>query len=124
MNEFYWIAVTVATIMSASRITRLATVDEFPPVRWARDKYADWTEKGPIRLQWQVLMFCGYCFSFWATALVVASGWFAGVYDGAFNDSTAETVWWLLYGTLGASYAAAYVMAYDGDINDDDEDEN
>lgn len=122
MNEFYWIAVTVATIMSASRLTRLATVDKFPPVRWARDKYADWTERGPIRLQWQVLMFCGYCFSFWATALVVGWGYLAGVYDGAFNDSTAETVWWLLYGTLGASYAAAYVMAYDGDINDDEDD--
>lgn len=120
MNEFYWIAVAVVTIVSAARLTRLATVDKFPPAKWVRDHFAEWTDKTPRRLQWQLLLFCGYCFSPWATALVVGWGYLAGVYDGAFDGSPAEKVWWLLYGILGASYAAAYVMAYDGDDGDDD----
>lgn len=117
MNEFYWIAVVLATVMGASRLTRLATWDKFPPVVWLRDKYAEATDGNG----WQLLAFCGYCASFWITTIVVMWGWFAGVYDGAFDDTTAEKVWWLLYFILGASYAAAIVMANDGDDGDEDE---
>lgn len=124
--EFYWIAVVATTIISASRLTRLATVDKFPPIKWVREKYADVTDG----TDWFWLMYCGYCFSFWATLTVIAWGWFAGVYPGI-NTSTAEVwtqVWWTVNGTLAAAYLAAVFMANDGDDGDandgDDGDED
>lgn len=116
MNEFYWVAVAVTTIMGASRLTRLATWDKFPPVSWLRDKYADATDGNG----WQLLAFCGYCASFWITAIIVAWGWLAGVYDGGYGDTVAEDIWWLTFATLGASYAAAIVMANDGDEGEEE----
>lgn len=115
ITEFYWLAVALTTVVSASRLTRLATVDKFPPVRWARDKYADATDG----TGWQLLLFCGYCFSFWATALVVLWGCLSGVYDVSGNGTPA-TVWWIVNGILAASYLAAILMAHDGDDGDDD----
>lgn len=118
-TEFYWLAVVVTTIVSASRLTRLATWDDFPPVKWARDKYADATDGGG----WQILAFCGYCASFWITAIVVGWGWLASVY----GDPQAHPenllgfmVWWAVNGTLATSYLAAILMAHDGDDGDDD----
>lgn len=116
MNEFYWIAVAVITIVSAARLTRLATWDKFPPVEWLRNKYADLTDGNG----WQLLAFCGYCASFWITGIIVGWGWLAGVYDGDYDHSTAENVWLLMHGVLAASYAAAIVMANDGDEGDQD----
>lgn len=115
-TEFYWIAVTLVTVVSASRLTRLVTVDKFPPIKWVREKYADLTDGS----DWFWLMYCGYCFSFWATVLVVTCAYFAGVLDGP--GSTAEgwtLVWWIVNGTFAASYLAAILMALDGDIPDD-----
>lgn len=115
-NEFYWVAVAVVTITSASRLTRLATWDHFPPIEWARNKYADLTDGSG----WQLLAFCGYCASFWITGLVLLTAYFAGVLD---RDSTAEVwtrVWWIVNGTFGASYLAAILMVHDGDDGNDD----
>lgn len=109
--EFYWVAVAVVTVVSASRITRLATVDKFPPARWVRDKYEDLTDGS----DWQWLMFCGYCFSFWATLLVVGWADLSGVFDGEPVADWMTPAWWLVNGTLAASYLAAVFMANDGD---------
>lgn len=121
--EFYWIAVAVVAILSASRITRLAVADKFPPAAWLRNKYGDATDG----TDWQWLMFCGYCFSFWAMALVVLWGDLAGVFDGrsawGTDGSLAQPIWWLVNGTLGGSYLAAVFMANDGDHSGDDEDD-
>ena len=112
--EFYWIAVALVTILSASRLTRLATFDKFPPVKWLRDKYEDRTDGS----DWQLLAMCGYCASFWVTALVVGTGYFAGAYD---HNSTSDWnfIWWVLNGTLAASYLAAVFMAIDQDPGDE-----
>ena len=114
MSEFEWVAVAIVTITSASRLTRLATWDEFPPVKWLRDKYADATDGNG----WQLLAFCGYCASFWITALVVGWGWLAGVYgnEGVFDGAAA---WWIVNAIFGGSYLAAILMANDGDDGDD-----
>jgi hypothetical protein len=117
-TEFYWLAVVVTTIVSASRLTRLATWDKFPPVVWLRDKYADATDGGG----WQLLAFCGYCASFWITALVVAWGWQSGVYSDFGNADAppvATQVWWVINGIFAASYLAAILMVHDGDEGDD-----
>jgi hypothetical protein len=118
-TEFYWIAVVLTTIVSASRLTRLATVDVFPPVAWARQKYVNAT----IETDWKWLVLCGYCFSFWATALVIGSGLWAGVYGGDPSGGVWTHVWWIVNGALAASYLAAILMALDADTGDDgDED--
>lgn len=104
MSEFEWVAIAIVTILSAARITRLVTVDKFPPIKWLRTKYEDWTDPS----DWQWLTMCGYCFSFWATLGVVLSGWL----------SDWHTAWWVINSILAASYAAAIVMAFDGDPGD------
>lgn len=109
--EFYWVAVVLTTIVSASRLTRLATFDEFPPVRWLRNKYAEATDGGG----WQLLAFCPYCAGFWITGLVVLWGYFSGVYVGAPDHDLGYAVWWALNGVLAASYLAAILMVHDGD---------
>lgn len=119
--EFYWVAVVLTTVVSASRLTRLATVDKFPPVAWLRDKYADATDGNG----WQLLLFCGYCFSFWATLAVVTWGLLSGVYDSTpppwgSEDNTPFVVWWTANGVLAGSYLAAILMTNDGDDGDDD----
>lgn len=115
-TEFYWAAVALTTIVSASRLTRLATWDEFPPVKWLRNKYAAVTDGS----DWQVLAFCGYCASFWITAFVVGWGWLAGVYTDSPETSVSGNVWWIINGVLATSYLAAILMAHDGDDGDDD----
>lgn len=117
--EFYWIAVAVVTVLSASRITRLFVADKFPPTMWIRNTYGNWTDKGPRRLQWQLLLFCGFCFGFWATAFVVAWGYLSGVYGH--EERLDPQVWWLANGVLGGSYLAAMVMARDGDDSGDED---
>lgn len=115
--EFYWVAVVLTTIVSASRLTRLATFDEFPPVRWLRNKYAEATDGGG----WQLLAFCAYCAGFWVTGAVVVWGLLAGVYDpvsGNQYDRVPFTLWWAINGIFAMSYLAAILMIHDGD-NDD-----
>ena len=105
MTDFEWIAVAVVTVLSAARLTRLATFDAFPPVEWLRDKYADATDG----TKWQILAYCPWCASFWITAAVVLSGYF----------SEFHLIWWLVNTIFAASYVAAMVMVRDGDEADD-----
>lgn len=111
--EFFWVAVAVVTIISAARLTRLVTYDEFPPVRWAREKWADVMDRRALTRGWVVLAFCQWCFSFWATLPVVLWGYFTDWHEA----------WWLVNGTLAASYLAAIFMTNDTDDSGDDADE-
>lgn len=119
MTEQYWVAVAIVTILSAARFTRLATIDKFPPVKAVREWYEDKTDGS----DWQWLTLCGYCFSFWATALVVVWGWFSGVYGsglGRPENHVAFLIWWAFNATFAMSYLAAIVMANDGSTGEDD----
>lgn len=117
MNPYYWIAVAVVGVLSAARLTRLATVDKFPPVKAVRT----WYENKTDGTDWIWLVLCGYCFSFWATLVVSVWALLAGVLDGP-DESVAEQVWWFANGTFGLSYLAAIVMAHDGDNGDGEDD--
>lgn len=124
-TSFHWIAVAVVIITASARLTRLATHDKFPPALWLRNKYGEWTESDshPRRLKWQLLMYCGYCFSFWGTALVVITADLTGQFDGVPAGGVEHghwlyVLWWFLFGTFGGSYLAAILMAYDGDPGD------
>lgn len=109
MSEFNWIAIAVVTILSSARITRLLTFDAFPPLRWARHAYLDWTDAHAPG--WGLVAICGYCMSFWVTLAVVLSGWF----------SDFHLIWWLVNSIFGGSYVAAIVMAHDGDDSGEDD---
>jgi len=116
--EFYWVAVVATTVISASRLTRLATVDKLPPVKTVREWYEDRTDGS----DWQWLTMCGYCFGFWAALGVVVWGLLAGVYDstpsGYGDDSFVA--WWIFNGLLAVAYLAAVFMAHDGADGEDD----
>lgn len=101
MSAFEWVAVALVVITSSARLTRLLTYDHFPPIEWLRNKYADATDGST----WQLLAYCAYCMSFWATLVVLLSGYY----------SNWDEVWWLVNGILGASYLAAILMINDGD---------
>lgn len=119
-SNLYWITVGLITVISASRITRLATVDKFPPAVWVREKWAMLTAD----TGWIWLFYCGYCFSFWATLGVVTWGLLAGVYAVPTGDGYSNvpfTLWWIFNGVMAAAYLAAVFMSYDGDMNDDEE---
>lgn len=120
-DEFYWIAVAVTTVLSASRLTRLFVADKFPPTYWLRHRYADALDGSDRSRAWALLLFCGYCFGFWATLGVMLWGYLAGVYDLT-RDLHADSiqVWWFANGAFGGSYLAAWFMANDGDDSEDD----
>lgn len=104
--EFFWIAVAVVTVVSTARLTRLLTYDKFPPIRWVRNKFADFTDGS----DWQMLAYCPYCMSFWVSLAVLGVGW----------GSDWHVVWWFANGVLAASYLAAILMVHDGDEDEDD----
>lgn len=105
MSEFHWVAVAIVSVLSSARITRLITVDSFPPSARVRIWWDDLTNDGP----WSMLVHCGYCFGLWAALLVVGSGYL----------SDWHTAWWLFNGWMSVGYAAAIVMANDGDEDED-----
>lgn len=116
MDEFYWIAVAVVTVVSSSRITRLLTWDKFPPIKAVRDWYGNKTDGSG----WDILAYCGYCMSFWVTLAIIEWGWLAGVFDNTSRGSdTATHIWWYTNAIFAASYLAAILMANDGDEGDD-----
>ena len=115
-TEFYWVAVILVTIVSAARLTRLATVDKFPPVKAVRNWYEDKTDGS----DWQWLTLCGYCFSFWAVLFVMIWGDLAGVYSSAQDTSLSAQAWWAFNLAFAIAYLAAMVMAYDGTEGEDD----
>lgn len=118
-EEFYWVAVVAVTVISASRITRLATVDKFPPIKRVRDWYENRTED----TGWEWLTMCGYCFSFWATLPIIVWADLAGVFDvgvgSNFDTSLSAQAWWFVNGILAAAYLAAVFMANDGADGED-----
>ena len=119
-NEFYWLAVVAATIISSARLTRLAVYDKFPPVQWVRNKYLDASDGSG----WALLALCGYCMSFWVTGLVVATGLLCGVYaapTGTWPVDEPFAVWWIVNGIFAMSYLAASFVANDGDDSEDED---
>lgn len=104
MTTFEWVAVAVVAVTSAARITRLMIWDVYPPVAWLR---AQWTMRAPAK--WEPLLKCGYCFAPYPTLAIVLWGYF----------TDWQTAWWIVNGTLGAAYAAAIMVTFDGEIAED-----
>lgn len=110
-TEFYWIAIAFVTVLSAARLTRLAVADDFPPVKFFRDRIYDFLDRTDRRRQWQIITWCGYCAAFWLTAPVVAWGYL----------TDWQTAWWLFNGAMGGSYIASLIVVNDKDEHVGDE---
>lgn len=104
MSTFQWIAIALVIITSAARLTRFVTFDDFPPMKWFREKAYDRSEA------WGLLWYCAYCFSFWATLFgPVLTGYYSHWHDA----------WWIIFGSLGASYLAAILVIKDAEPKDE-----
>lgn len=119
--EFYWSALALVTVLSVSRLIRLWTYDDFPPLRWANDKFAAFCDRRAPK--WAELGFCPWCVGFWITLVVVGWGWLAGVYDSqpafGWTGELSQPIWWLFNASLAVSYVAAMIMVRDGDTTKD-----
>lgn len=101
MTHLDWLFVAIVSITSAARITRLVTIDSFPPVVRIRILWHRLTRDG----EWAMLVDCPYCFSFWATAGVVGVGLWCNWHPA----------WWVVNGIFGAAYLSAIMVRFDGD---------
>lgn len=102
MNEAFAVFATVVVgVLSVARLTRLLTVDTYPPVAWVRAQWGRITNDGP----WYDLVTCPYCAAPYFTALVLAWGLL----------SDFNTVWWVFNGWLAGAYVAAIIVARDSD---------
>lgn len=115
-SEFYWVAVIATTVLSSARLTRLATVDKFPPVKRIRVWYEDRTDG----TDWIWLVLCGYCFSFWTTLALLIWGDLAGVYSSAQDTSLSAQAWWAFNLLFALTYLSGMTMARDGSDSEDD----
>lgn len=112
-TEFlFWICMSLVSVASAARITRLLTYDVFPPVVWARNTFAEFVDKWAITRPWGRLAYCVYCMSFWVAGGVLLAGYL----------SDWHTAWWLINGAFALSYPVAlFVDLVDpGDPDDPD----
>lgn len=105
-TEFHWIAVVIVSVASIARLTRLWTLDDFPPVKWFRFKIYERLENHE---DWQKITYCPYCAGFWVALAVLLAGYY----------SDFHAAWWIINGALGGSYVAAKVVAKDMEEDED-----
>lgn len=97
----------IVAVFAVGRITRLVTFDNYPPVKWFRDKWdAKTGESG-----WNELLHCPYCFSTYPALVIVPA--FAVGLSGWDVFTTFLGVWWVGCSTLAVAYLAASFVASD-----------
>jgi hypothetical protein len=101
LSPFTVVCAAAVTVFAVARLGRLIGFDTYPPVAWLRAKWDQHTEDS----DWNKLVHCGYCSTPYLAAADLAWGYF----------TDWQTAWWWVNVWLAASYAAAYVIAYDGD---------
>lgn len=99
MTTFAYIAAAIVLVLSSARLTRLVTQDPWPPMVWVRDR---WDERTSESL-WNDLLHCHWCFSPWATGVLLLWGWLTDL----------QTAWWVFNGWMAAAYLAAMVVERD-----------
>jgi hypothetical protein len=99
--DSYHVVAVIVGIMSAARITRLWTEDDFPPVAWLRDRWVVITKGG----KWSKLAECLWCAAPWITLGV-------GVWAVL---SDLHWTWWVFNGWLAASYVVSWLVFHDED---------
>lgn len=106
--DWLLVLLTVATIIFGSgRLTRVIFYDTFPPVVWFRMQWDRLTDRPGYVGQWNSLMHCPWCLSFWITLGCI--GWMVG----GWYVEWLMWAWWVFWGALAASYVATIVIVRD-----------
>lgn len=108
MSKFEIVIALLLWVVGSARLTRLLLFDVYPPVKWLRDS---WDMK--VTSNWNTLMHCAYCAAPYVTLVTGVVGlWLLPV---SVPYSHMATWFWLTAGWAAGAYAAAVVVAYDGD---------
>lgn len=109
VSHFLDVCAVIVWVVGSARITRLICFDAYPPAMWLRMK---WDER-TIQSDWNKLLHCGYCAAPWISLLTGIVS--LALLPVSVPFSHAATWFWLIGGWLAGAYAAAVVVAYDGD---------
>lgn len=109
-NPFLAVIAILVLIFGAGRLTRVIVHDAFPPTIALR---MAWDRLVPDDNPWNKLFHCWWCMSMWVTAFAI--GWFLlGQIPGW---EWVNILWWIVWGALASSYAAAILIARDEPAN-------
>lgn len=98
-----WLAALFVAVLGAGRLTRVITFDDFPPTMWLRVQWINIAGD----TKWEKLLFCHWCFGFWAAALTI--GWFAA----GLAVLWIGIAWWVIFGSLAIGYLVSILVEFD-----------
>lgn len=108
MTAEVWIFYLFLTIGGA-RVVRLVTVDDYPPVKWVRTK---WAEKVNYS-DWAKLLTCIWCASPWIILVLGGLGYAAGLHGTPADLSVLGQIVWLFCAWMAISYLASMIVRRD-----------
>lgn len=102
------LAALIIGILSVARTARLLGFDDYPPMKWLRDKwYATLGDEG-----WGKIIYCAFC-----SAPYLAVGMFIWAYFALdadpWNEWSSAWWWFVINGIWGLSYLSSILVAYD-----------
>lgn len=96
---------TVAVaVIGTGRVSRIVTYDEFPPAKWARQKWVNATDG----TGWQLLATCFWCATPWLMLITIA--WFL---VGVYFVPGMLIAWWIFYSWMALSYLSSQYIFFD-----------
>lgn len=93
-----YVLASVVGVISVARTARLLNFDDFPPVKYLREKFVRWAGD-----DWGQVGLCSFCL-----APYLAAGMIGWAYISDLHWS-----WWLINGWWAGAYVAAIMVAYD-----------
>ena len=97
-DPFVIICAAVVAIFAVARWTRLIVDDDYPPVRWATQRF-----QMHVPEKWAVLVECSWCTSPYVAAIVVGWGWATDLHWS----------WWFVNSIAALSWLAGFMNARD-----------
>lgn len=106
MNDtLMYIFAAIGLVLAVSRVVRLVTFDDFPPMARIREAW-DVKTAGSA---WNELLHCPYCFGYWASgpAVILAAGFLFGWPVLL----TMAGIFWVLVAWFAVGYLAGIIVA-------------
>jgi len=94
---------TIITVVGAARLTRILTIDDYPPSVAIRIWWQKITRDG----SWAKLVTCPWCAGPWITLIAIAS------FLVSFTTPLLGWAWWLFWGWLTLSYWVSQYVYFD-----------
>lgn len=101
------IAAVIVGVVGSARLTRILTIDDYPPAIAIRIWWQRVTNDGP----WAKLVTCPWCAGPWIT--LVALAWFSAGCLLAQAAGWILLTWWLFFGWLTLSYWVSQYVYFD-----------